>query len=162
MISTYSRTIELWFPILPENKFCGRLPSTWDDATIDFTLLCLTIVLLGTIPESGPEGGSTTLEFMSLYRCTKSWVALLEGGGINSLEVVQARLFITLFEVAHGLYPAAYISVGAAVRAAEALVVYGQPGASLFQSKPEETEERMMTWRGILILDRLVTCNSAE
>jgi hypothetical protein len=156
--STYFRTIDTWFPIISETTLYSQLPRTWDEAPIDFTLLSLTIVLLSTIPEHRPKNGGTPFDLMSLYLSSKSWNSVIEGIGINSLEVVQSRLLITLFEVAHGFYPAAYISIGAVVRAVEALIFTGGLDMSLIQSAAGsgEIEELTMVWRGILILDRLV------
>lgn len=158
VISTYSRTIEPWFPVISEPKLCNQLSSNWHDATLDLAVLCLAIELFSTPPSLGPKEERVGSDFMSLYLCTKGWIVSMEGLGINSLEVVQSRLLITLFEVAHGLYPAAYISIGATVRAAEALSVYSgaDVALSLFVAKVVDKEESMKTWIGILVLDRLV------
>ena len=135
---------------------CSRLPNTWNEANIDFTLLSLTIVLLSTTPEHQANNGGESIGFMSLYLSTKACSALVEGIGINSLLVVQSRLLIALFEAAHGFYPAAYVSIGATVRAAEALVVYGERDVPMIQSTAgdRENDELMITWRGVLIVDR--------
>jgi hypothetical protein len=95
---------------------------------------------------------------MSLYLSTKACIALVEGAGINSLEVAQSKLLIALFEVGHGFYPAAYTSISAAVSAIEALIIYDEANASRNQSAvPEKRQsELMITWRGVLIVDRLV------
>ncbi|KAI0123778.1 hypothetical protein BJ170DRAFT_687030 [Xylariales sp. AK1849] len=89
-------------------------------------------------------------------------MASAEGLGINSLLIVQSRILVTLFEVAHGFYPAAYISIGATVRAAEALEVH--PGADTSPSHSVDDgarrEEEVMTWCGILILDRYMAIES--
>lgn len=151
----YYRTMRPWFPIIAESKLGGQLPANWDDATLDFTLLCSTIMLVCTIPESSTwmDGNASLLK--DLYLSTKSWIALLEGIGVNSTEIVQSRLSLTLFEVAHGLYPAAYISISGVVRAAEIL----KRGRNLETrlSEPFLEEERVevcMTWAAIKIMDR--------
>lgn len=150
----YSNTVGMWLPVVSEPRLNALLPATWDDATVESCLLALSIVLLNTSKDHGSKVDTDT-NFMSLYLRTKSWVALLEGLGINCLEVVQSRLFITLFECAHGLYPAAYVSIGAAIRAAEAILVSRESHSanSGSQSVEEEKEERI-TWCGIVILDR--------
>lgn len=79
--------------------------------TLDLAVLCLAIDLFSIPLPLGPKEEIVGSDFMSLYLCTKGWIVSIEGLGINSLEVVQSRLLITLFEVAHGLYPAAYISI---------------------------------------------------
>ncbi|KAL6799328.1 hypothetical protein GGI42DRAFT_327407 [Trichoderma sp. SZMC 28013] len=159
----YYRTMRPWFPIIAESKLGGQLPANWDDATLDFTLLCSTIMLVCTIPESSTwmDGNASLLK--DLYLSTKSWIALLEGIGVNSTEIVQSRLSLTLFEVAHGLYPAAYISISGVVRAAEIL----KRGRNLETrlSEPFLEEERVevcMTWAAIKIMDRYIAIENGK
>lgn len=95
---------------------------------------------------------------MLMYLSGKSWIALLEGAGLNSIEIVSSRLLTTLFEVVHGFYPAAYLSIAATVRAADALSVYQGQGILISRSSDslgkKEKEERTKIWCGIMILDR--------
>lgn len=151
----YYRTMQPWFPIIAESRLGDQLPTNWDDATLDFTLLCSTIMLICTTPESSTWMNSNDSLLKDLYLSTKSWIALLEGIGVNSVEVVQSRLFLTAFEVTHGLYPAAYISISGVVRAAEIL----KRGKDLEtrSSEPSSEEERVelcMTWAAIKVMDR--------
>jgi hypothetical protein len=55
---------------------------------------------------------------------------MLEGAGLNSIDFVEARLLINIFEVSHRLYPAAYLSIAATVRAADAVAAFQLQGAS--------------------------------
>jgi hypothetical protein len=161
--AAYSRSIKPWFPIIAESKLGNQLPSTWDDATLDFTLLCLSITLFSTFPESSVWHDTKGFDLIPLYLSTKSWVSLVEGIAINSIEVVQSRLFITIFEVSHGLYPAAYISIGATARAAEALENSRSPSILPFRLPTEEEKiEERMTWGAVKILDRLVVLQMAQ
>lgn len=81
---------------------------------------------------------------------------MIEGLGVNSLELLQTRTLVTLFEVTHGFYPAAHISMGSVVRAADALVVH--PATinllSNYPSDKARQEESILTWCGITTLDR--------
>lgn len=155
--SSYLDSIEPWFLIISDDM-CRQLPNVWDDATVDFMMLSLTIVLLSTVPEGHSCHGNAPPNLMSLYLSTKACSALVEGAGINSLEVAQSKLFIALFEVGHGFYPAAYTSISTAVRAIEALIIYDEANVSMTQSAVQEERqgELMMTWRGVLIVDRSV------
>ncbi|KAF4631364.1 hypothetical protein G7Y89_g6759 [Cudoniella acicularis] len=161
-LSTYRRAIEPWFPIVSISRLRGRLPLTWDEAPLDVALLCLSIILLTTAPPSSLENDNDPSEFKSLYLYTKSSITSTEGLGINSFLIVQSRILVTLFEVAHGFYPAAYISIGATVRAADALKIHLGVDASPSRSLDDEAkrEERVLTWSGILILDRYIAIES--
>lgn len=150
----YSRAIDQWFPIISLPLLQSRLPPSWDGAPLDLTLLCVSITLLTSPPTS--EDHSNPSNFKSLYLCIKSWISLIEGLGINSLLVVQSRILVTLFEIAHGFYPAAYISIGSTVRAADALEVHAGLNSSLATSSKSEGDQadEVTTWCGILVLDR--------
>ncbi|KAL7953980.1 hypothetical protein V8C34DRAFT_295571 [Trichoderma compactum] len=159
----YHGTMRPWFPIIAELKLGDQLPANWDDATLDFTLLCSTIMLVCTPPEFSTWMDGNISLLKDLYLSTKSWIALLEGIGVNSTEIVQSRLFLTLFEVAHGLYPAAYISISGVVRAAEIL----KRGRNLETppSEPPPEEERVevcMTWAAIKIMDRYIAIENGK
>lgn len=155
-LSAYCRSIEPWFPIVSIPRLRSRLTPTWDEVPLDVALLCLSIILLTTTPPASPEENDDPSEFKSLYLYTKSSITSTEGLGINSFLVVQSRILVTLFEVAHGFYPAAYISIGATVRATDALEIHPGADASPAHSLDDGTkrEETVLIWCGVLILDR--------
>ncbi|KAL2832303.1 hypothetical protein BJY01DRAFT_101583 [Aspergillus pseudoustus] len=162
LFSKYNQSIHPWFPIFSQN-FQDQLPQFWDEASLDCTLLALCIGLLCTSPHSSYPGyGGPQLEFQSTYLQAKSWIAEVEGLGINSVKIVQARILITLFEVAHGFYPAAYISIGATVRAANALRIHpcSQSTALPSAANQKGAEETILIECAIRILDRYITIQS--
>jgi hypothetical protein len=151
--TAYSGSTELWFPVA--SNFQGKLRPTWDETSLDVVLLCLSIVLLTSLPSPSARSIGEVGKFEALYHQTKSCLALAEGLGLNSIVLVQSRILTTLFEVSHGFYPAAYISIGATLRAADALEAH--PGAgvspSYRSSEPASDEEKVLMWCGILVLD---------
>jgi hypothetical protein len=151
--TAYSRSPELWFPVA--EGFQTKLHSTWDNTSLDIALLCLSILLLTTIPSSSAKDTGNVSKFEELYLQMKSSLALAEGLGLNSITLVQTRILTTLFEVSHGFYPAAYISIGSTLRAADALE--GHPTAELSpahrSSETPSFEETTLMWCGILVLD---------
>jgi hypothetical protein len=75
--------------------------------------------------------------------------------GTNFLEMLQSRLLLTMFEIGHSIYPSAYISTAANIRAAVSLGI----GATCKDLRkvfrdPQKVEEARQTWRGIVITDR--------
>ncbi|KAI3323421.1 hypothetical protein HD806DRAFT_85834 [Xylariaceae sp. AK1471] len=159
-VSVYYQAIEPWFPIA--SKIQGRLQPTWNETSLDVALLYLSILLLTTSPSSIGKSESDTSELETLYLQTKSSLALAEGLGFNSVPIVQSRILITLFEVSHGFYPAAYISIGAAVRAVDALEVHSNRDAlqSHRLDGAVSHEETTLIWCGILVLDRYIAAES--
>lgn len=157
ILSAYCRAVEPWFPVISISRIRRQLPPTWDKAPLDMALLCLSIILLTTTPSSSPEHENDSSKLESLYLYTKSSVASTEGLGINSVLTVQSRILVTLFEIAHGYYPAAYISIGATVRSIDAIENHPGVGASphhVLDDDGAKREETLLTWCGILILDR--------
>ncbi|PYH87096.1 hypothetical protein BO82DRAFT_299198 [Aspergillus uvarum CBS 121591] len=157
---TYIQSIHPWFPIIAQ-KLQDQLPSSWNEASLDYTLLALCITLLCTSPP--PSLGDGALSgFQSTYLHVKSWIAVIEGLGIASLKIVQARVLVTLFEVAHGFYSAAYISIGTTVRAADALKDHAYPSSSSSTSDESGKEEATAIGWAIRILDRYITMQSGH
>ena len=156
IVSAYHEAIESWFPIIPTASLRSRLQSTWDEIPLDVALLCLSILLLTTSPSPTAQYDGGTSELENFYLKTKSNLAFAEGFRFNSFPIVQSRILIILFEVSHGFYPTAYISIGATVRAADALQDHSEPGAlpPHCSDGPANHEETVLTWCGILILDR--------
>ncbi|KAH8435298.1 Zn(II)2Cys6 transcription factor [Aspergillus melleus] len=152
-IAVYFRTVHVWLPVVAETTFYSRLwKFRTQPAPSEFSVLTLCMFLVCAMPVDG----TVSAETRSLYVLVKGFVATLEAMGTNSLDMLQARLLLTVFEVGHAIYPAAYISAGANVRAAIAL------GASAASSEdlhevflgPGKAEEARRTWRGIVITDR--------
>ncbi|KAF2115878.1 hypothetical protein BDV96DRAFT_59676 [Lophiotrema nucula] len=159
-VSAYHQAIEPWFPIA--SKLQGRVRPTWDETSLDVALLCLSILLLTTCPSSTAKSDGNTSELETLYLHTKSSLALAEGLGFNSFPLVQSRILITLFEVSHGFYPAAFISIGATLGAVDALEVH--PTGDALQPHcldgAVSDEESILIWCGILVLDRYIATES--
>jgi len=151
----FFRTIHSWLPVISHRSFSARLvPARITSETADFCLLTLLMHLLC----SKPIDGTLTEQTRSLYLLLKSLVGMMEAVGISTLEMVQARLLMTVFEVGHRLYPATYISSGANLRAAMNLGVHVDENQKLLKifGSGERAEEAQRTWSGVLVTDRLV------
>lgn len=147
----YFKSIHVYFPIISELSFYERLAGTFEEPCAKFSLLSLSLALVTTVPP-----GKDKLEtFTSLYILVKSSIGIVEAANINSLEIVQARVLVSLFEFGHGM-PAAFISIAATVRAAVAI------GLNQTIEKPctdvstpcSQLEEGLRVWWGIVMLDR--------
>ncbi|KAJ5119131.1 hypothetical protein N7476_011485 [Penicillium atrosanguineum] len=158
--ATYFQTIHTWLPIISESLYFSRLSQARvGSAPADFSLLTLSMFLVCQAPVAGEISPRTR----SIYVQIKSLYSMVETVGIISLDMLQCRLLITIFEVGHAMYPAAYISAGANVRAAVAL---GANKASYKQLESvlshERTEEAQMTWQGLVMVDRYASLESGK
>ncbi|KAH8698400.1 hypothetical protein BGW36DRAFT_376008 [Talaromyces proteolyticus] len=120
--SIYFRDFDSCFPIIDSAQFFEQLSSFWYLHQVEFRLLVLSIYLMTAIPEEG----ELSRKAQSLYIFIKSLIGTLDGIGINSVELIQCRLLMTMFELGHGMCRSAYISVGATVRGAAALKLHDE------------------------------------
>jgi hypothetical protein len=161
IMTAYSEGTHQWFALFSENALSREYPNTWDAVSVDFVLLCFAVVLLNLAPQESNGAYILDSETWSMYLTSKASIALLEAAGqpsLNSIDFVKARLAVTIFEVSHGLYPSAYLSIAAAVRAADALVTFPRQGTSQPIAETDPEEYRIM-WCGIAIIDRYSTQN---
>jgi hypothetical protein len=130
IITTYSETIHTWVWIFSQSTLSREHPATWDTASVDSALLCFAIMLLNSAPRESQGAYVLSPEHKSMYLMSKARISMLEGAGLSSIDFVKARLLVNIFEVSHGLYPAAYLSIAATVRAADALAAFQLQGVS--------------------------------
>lgn len=158
----YFRTIHTWFPIVSEAAYrtkLSRLRVQTAAAPSDLSLLILCVALVCKEPVDGELPPLARSQYASL----KSFVALLEAMGLNTLQMLQSRALLTIFEVGHAMYPAACISATANTCAATALGINATDEKlhTLYQNS-KTAEEARQTWRGIVITERLEMFSANE
>lgn len=150
--SRYFNSIHLWFPVLLETDYYERVPSMFSQPRAEYSLLSLSMALVVIVPPEKEIWES----FSSLYMLVKSSIAIVEAADIHSLEVVQARLLVSLFEVGHAIEPAAFMSLATTARAAVAiglnqkLDVTGSANKEVYS----KAEQGLRVWWGIVMVDR--------
>lgn len=150
MSSVYFASTHYKLPVISKERFYKRIPGLFVSGSADFTILCLCIHLLHQTPSL-----STETMVSSLYTTVKTSISLLEATSCNSLDIIQCRLLLVLYEMGHGIYPAASISIGACARAARNLGLHpGSSEAAEPTSMEVIEEERRRTWWAVHNLDR--------
>jgi hypothetical protein len=145
-VARYFNTIHTWLPVISQDRYYRWLSSFSDGQNPGFSVLMLSIILISTVPQTSGT---------SLYLSIKSFIGVLEGIGINSLDLLQARLLVTVFEVGHGYLQAGNISIGAVARAAMVNVPgIKQSVEALDCTEEMGKEEWAQAWCGILVIDR--------
>ncbi|KAL9115940.1 MAG: hypothetical protein Q9227_000308 [Pyrenula ochraceoflavens] len=154
----YFQTVHTWLPVVSKRRLYQQLHAPSAQSTADLALLFLCIKLLVHVPPDDDGTGSVD----TIYQAAKQFFNAVESGGIMTLRLVQAAILISAYEVAHGIYPAAFLSTGHAARLSQTIglhdrrrLMFALPGTWQGQ------EELRRVWWAVLILDRYVNFGSA-
>ena len=150
--SNFFEHIHSWMPFISKKRFYDLyLPSPFQSRA-DVVLLFLSLKLITTLPPTSPQNPRTPL-----YYTVKHFHLQVQDSSIFSLPVLQAGVLLALYELGHGIYPAAFLSVGACARYGHALGINCNESLQARRVLTlVEVEERRKTWWAIVILDRLV------
>jgi hypothetical protein len=142
--------IHQWMPFVSKKRFYDLYLQPSFHSRPDVALLLAALKLITTFPPADLCYPRT-----ALYHTVKHFYLEVEGS--LSLLVLQAGLLVALYELGHGIYPAAFLSIGTCARYAHAL------GINVSRTVPPsrvltlvEVEERRRVWWAIVILDRYV------
>ena len=141
-----------WLPILSIKHFTNHVVQPLHALSADVLLLlaCMKVMAWAPSGETNPRTFSYTAAKRSLFEA--------ETLGMLSITMLQAMIILNLYEIAHAIYPAAYLSVGACARYGMALGVDRPNQVDLNGRELSllEQEERRRAWWVIVILDRYV------
>lgn len=150
LTSHFFDTIHLWMPIISKKRFYDQCQYSLPPSRPELALLVLCMKLIAEIlPEH------TTNPQTSTYSSAKHFYLEVETAGFLSIQVLQAGVLISLYELGHAIYPSAFLSIGACARYAYTLGINGNATSQV--SRPFtwiEQEERRRVWWAIVILDR--------
>ncbi|KAL2849305.1 fungal-specific transcription factor domain-containing protein [Aspergillus pseudodeflectus] len=151
----FFETIHPWMPILSRVRFYDvYLRDNLHHNKADVVLLLLVLRLIISTPIQDPRLG--------IYDWTKQFYQRVEGSGTPSILVLQANIFIAIYELGHGLYPNAYMTIGTCARYMYVLGINGTSTRNVNMNPPRptsliEVEERRRAWWAVVILDRFVS-----
>jgi hypothetical protein len=146
--------IHLWMPIISKKRFYEKLLNPLMQPRIDVMLLVYCMRLITVSPSDHADGENPKT---SGYLNARRFLLEAEVAGILSLQLLQAGLLVTMYEVGHAIYPSAYTSLGTWVRYGVSLGINRErPVGSIEPFEWLEEEERRRVWWAILILDRYV------
>ena len=148
--STYFETIHVWMPIISKKRFYDHHLQPMFHCHADVTLLLLSMKLITSMLPKELANPRTPA-----YYAAKHFYLEMEASGMMSIQVLQAGLLLSLYELGHAIYPSAYLSIGVCARYAYALGI--NQDAKTQASKVltlVELEENKRVWWGIVILDR--------
>lgn len=152
MVNHYFASVHIWLPIISTKRLHSQLASQDYIFNADFTLLLLTMQLLIEDPSD------SSFASRSLYHAAKQYLQTVETGGLLTLKLLQASVLIATYEIGHGIYPAAFLTVGHCVRLGQALGIHDKrtPAPQVIPRPGTwtEQEEIRRVWWAVLLLDR--------
>ncbi|KAH6967597.1 hypothetical protein BKA56DRAFT_636383 [Ilyonectria sp. MPI-CAGE-AT-0026] len=155
-VSSYFDLVHPWLPILSKKRFKERVLNPLSASQPENTLL---IAATKLVAENISGGDARTL----LYTSVKLTFPRLEASGILEFKVLQAWILLAVYEIGHGIYPAAYLTIGSCVRYAGALGVDTSVERITAENADDlECEEQRRSWWAILLLDRYIHLGCPE
>ncbi|KAF4341541.1 hypothetical protein FBEOM_4443 [Fusarium beomiforme] len=164
LVTHYEATIHQWLPMLSIKRLkqdANFLANT-DRGSVDVLIF---LALEALMNQSSINGSSTLPQSNPSYLKAKHYSFIAESGGTINLRLIQTITLIASYEIGHRIYPAAYLTVGQAVRLATMIGLHSQKEAKqLFVDAETWTlcEEQRRTWWTIAMLDRVIVAGSPE
>ncbi|KAL7940805.1 hypothetical protein V8C42DRAFT_336403 [Trichoderma barbatum] len=145
----FFETIHVWMPIVSKQQFQEHLLQGLSFRRAELFLLVLAMKLCSS---------RVTVAKSMLYRTVKQFYFDVESSGRLSIQTLQAAVLIAIYELGHGIYPAAIISVANCARIGALLGIDKSLNTwGLISGVPWiQLEERRRIWWAIIILDRFM------
>ncbi|KAI9806570.1 MAG: hypothetical protein M1833_003757 [Piccolia ochrophora] len=157
-VEQYFCTTHTWLPIVSKVRMKQRLSNPLKEPGADIALLFLTMKLVIQYPDAQLD-----MSQIELYTAAKRFYLLVETAGIFTVQLLQASVLLTVYEIGHAIYPAAYLSIAHSARVGHALGIHDRKGVPQMLNQPgtwTELEERGRLWWAILVLERYVNIGS--
>ncbi|KAK8071433.1 hypothetical protein PG997_011636 [Apiospora hydei] len=158
IVDRYFATVHRWLPILSNKQLYRTLTQQQNQRTDPrFALLLVCMRLITTRPPATPDQQQPAAATCPLYLSAKESLVKVETRCLPSLALLQATILMAAYELAHGIYPAAYLSAGHAARMGIMMGFHDREHCpQMFHSPVTWTgrEEERRAWWAVVILDR--------
>ncbi|KAF4965163.1 hypothetical protein FSARC_7030 [Fusarium sarcochroum] len=149
----YFQSAHTWMPIISKIRLDRLTHRSYDVMRADMALLFLCMKLMQEVPgEQQPVPSE-------LYVTTKRFLDSLQMKGLLTVRIVQAGLLLSVYELGHAIFPAAFMTIGLCARIGIVLGLHSKLAPQL-AGKPRswtDWEERQRVWWMTVILDRYVS-----
>ncbi|USW53994.1 hypothetical protein Slin15195_G073130 [Septoria linicola] len=150
MIEQYFITVHTYFPIVSKIRLYQHLANPAHAPGADIALLFLAMkLIISELPDGMPPQ-------TQLYADVKSFFSYVESQNGFSIQMMQALLLISLYELGHAIYPACYLSIGHAARLGHAMGLHQRDAPQMLPRSHTwtEQEEKRRVWWAVILLDR--------
>ncbi|KPM38581.1 hypothetical protein AK830_g8008 [Neonectria ditissima] len=156
-LEVFFATVHPIFPIVSKRYLEKQISSEGYSADVLLLLHCIDILL----PQDNEQMPSSQAAYLRAKRC----LHFMEDLGVISIRSLQAVLLLAFYEVAHAIYPAAYLTVGHCARLGHALGIHDRRNVlQMFPTPMSWTavEEIRRTWWGVIVVDRFVNLGLSD
>lgn len=153
METRYFESVHTWMPIVSKIRLNRLIQRAGGPLKADISLLLLCMKLVQEVPHE------QQIEPSELYITAKQFHSELELKGLLTLRMVQAGLLLSVYELGHGIFPAAFTTTSHCARQGVSLGLHNK-SATQFLGGPRswvEWEERQRVWWMVMVLDRLAS-----
>ncbi|KAL4863013.1 hypothetical protein BDV12DRAFT_189971 [Aspergillus spectabilis] len=148
----YFQTIHSWMPFISKIKLDRAIQEHNGALKADTALLlhCMKLVQVGR------EGRD--LHSLEMYTAAKRFGKDLELEGVITLRAIQSSILLLIYELGHGILPAAFMTISHCARQGVALGLHNKNAPQLLREPRSwvDWEERQRVWWAIVILDRYI------
>ena len=135
-----------FMPFISKKLFYERHINPLARPRTDISLLCLCMKIFSEF-NNDPQ--------TQVYVLAKHYIVEIEVAGTFTLQTLQAHLLIAIYELGHGIYPSAYLSIVACAARGIALDLEKElTDCTTSEFTWVEREERRRVWWAIIILER--------
>ncbi|KZL63222.1 fungal specific transcription factor [Colletotrichum incanum] len=153
----YFDSVDTWLPFINRKRLKQDLEAESPSEATEMTGLLLSMKLITNNDlEDEPS------EELGLYDEVKGYLQRNEIIMATTLRYFQSIVLLGLYEISHGIYPEAYLTIGQAARLGLLRGIQDRKHATqLFQEPPTWTywEEERRTWWATSILERYININ---
>lgn len=149
-VSSYFTYVHPWIPLLSRRACMERIINPLASPEPQNTLFLAAMKLLAESPHASDTQPP-------IYHSIKTAFLLAESSGILSLRVFQVMILVTIYELGHAIYPAAYLTIGTCARYGTALglnKMIEQFDTTSVDGSERELEEKRRSWWAVIVLDR--------
>ena len=159
----YFATVYSWMPFISKSRVNRELGTLDRHLPTDLAILIYCMKLLMWWPPDHDQFTQANARTVA-YITAKSTLGAAEDAGFLTLTMLQARILVSLYEVGHSIFPAAYFSVGACGRHGVFLGIdkLDLMNQACLVGGEVRMEEQRRTWWAVLILDRYAGCYSTS